>query len=68
MKPLHMPALIRLESMLDSLKIHLEKGAPQGQEQFWKDLTWNLATQSQNIVLMLIDDLYDHSNTPTEDD
>tara|TARA_R100000734_G_C3268901_1_gene65387 strand:- start:400 stop:609 length:210 start_codon:yes stop_codon:yes gene_type:complete len=62
MKPVwphvNMPTLIRLESMLDSLKIHLQKGPAQGQEQFWKDLTWNLATQSQNIVLMLIDELY----------
>ena len=63
MKPVNMPALIRLESMLDSLKIHLEKGAPQGQERFWKDLTWNLATQSQNIVLMLIDELYEKGDS-----
>ena len=58
--------LFRLESLLDSLKIHLEKGAPQGQEQFWKDLTWNLATQSQNIALMLINELYESTNTPAE--
>lgn len=66
MKSIHMPALIRLESMLDSLKVHLEKGAPQGQERFWKDLTWNLATQSQNIVLTLIDDLYEKGGEKDE--
>ncbi len=61
MKPLHMPALIRLESMLGTLKAQLESDVPMG-----LDFSWNLALHSQNIVLNLIDDLYDHSNTVSE--
>ena len=57
MKPVHMASLIRLESMLATLKAQLESDCPMGM-----DMPWNLATHSQNIVLMLIDDLYDHSN------
>ena len=61
MKPIHMPALIRLESMLGSLKAQLEGDCPMG-----LDFSWNLATHSQNIVLMLIDELYESTNTETE--
>ena len=61
MKPIHMPALIRLESMLGSLKAQLEEDCPMG-----LDFSWNLATHSQNIVLMLIDELYESTNTETE--
>ncbi len=70
-KKIHHLDMIRLESMLDSLKIHLQKGPAQSQEQFWKDLTWNLATQSHNIVLTLLNESYpclsESTNTPTED-
>ena len=63
MKPVDMPALIRLESMLGSLKAQLEADCPMG-----LDFSWNLATHSQNIVLMLIDKLYESTNTPAEND
>lgn len=63
MKSIDMPALIRLESMLASLKAQLEDDIPMG-----LDFSWNLATHSQNIVLMLIDKLYERSNTIEEDE
>lgn len=63
MKPIDMPALLRLEMMISELKGQLERDVPMGLE-----YSWNLATQSQNIVLMLIDKLYESTNTPTEND
>jgi len=62
MKPVNMPALIRLESMLGSLKAQLETDCPMG-----LDFSWNLATHSQNIVLMLIDELFESVHIPTEE-
>jgi len=62
MKPVNMPALIRLESMLGSLKAQLEADCPMG-----LDFSWNLATHSQNIVLMLIDELFESVQIQTEE-
>lgn len=61
MKSIHMPALIRLEDMLDSAKKQLEADLPMG-----KDFTWNLVMLSQNIVLQLIDDLYEDGGEDLE--
>lgn len=61
MKNTDMKPLIRLEDFLSTLKHQLEADMPMG-----IDFAWNLVCQSQNIVLKLIDDLYDHSNTESE--
>lgn len=61
MKSIHMPALIRLESMLDSAKRQMEDDMPMGE-----DFTWNLIMLSQNIVLQLIDDLYEDGGEDLE--
>ena len=63
MKSIHMQALLRLEMMLTELKVQLERDVPFGLE-----YSWNLTVHSQNIVLNLIDDLYESTNTPAEND
>lgn len=54
MKSIHMPALIRMSSMLETLKAQLKDGTPMG-----LDFCWNLATHCENITLNIIDDLYE---------
>jgi hypothetical protein len=61
MKSVHMPALIRMASMLETLKAQLKDDTPMG-----LDFCWNLATHCENITLNLIDDLYEKGGEKDE--
>ena len=66
LQPLHMKELIRLEANLEESMAQLKHMSDE-MDGFAVDFTWHTLRVSLMSTRVLIDSLYDRSNTPAED-